>query len=110
MTTPNTITLSTTAIFSIAAMMLGYHLSAIFGFSLPLDLTEPQGSFEDSVISIVVNVLLLLTVGLRVGATVALSCQRALNVFFDYIYTPVYPYDVTIVAVRCVVFASRSAG
>jgi len=81
MTPPNTIKLSTTAIFSIAVVMLGYHLSAIFGFSLPLDLAGPQGSFEDSVISIVVNVLLLLTVGLRVGATMALSYQRALNVF-----------------------------
>ena len=81
MTPPNTIKLSTTAVFSIAVVMLGYHLSAIFDFSLPLDLAGPQGSFEDSVISIVVNVLLLLTVGLRVSATMALSYQRALNVF-----------------------------
>ena len=72
MTPPNTIKLSTSAVFSIAVVMLGYHLSAIFDFSLPLDLAGPQGSFEDSVISIVVNVLLPLTVGLRVSATMAL--------------------------------------
>ena len=106
MTPPIIIKLSTTAILSIAVVMLGYHLSAIIDFPLPLDLAGPQGSFEDSVISIVVNVLLLLTVGLRVGAVVSACTQR----FYGCFYTPVYPYDVTIAAVRCVVFASRSAG
>jgi hypothetical protein len=78
---PLSITVSAIAIYLVSACMLIKHVSIIFNITLPFNMSSGQGSIDSSIISVVINVLLLLTVWIKVKVNSSVIYHRLLNSF-----------------------------